>query len=369
MKMIPKVLILQARISLYNIPVYNIIAKNVELTVAYTEKNESNVKLQFNIKELSYKKVGGFILINQGFYKLCSKFDVVIFMSDLHYLSYCSLPFINRKFKVIPWTIGIRASYTRLYDVNRKKDFIDFIYGKVLNKSDAILFYMKAPIEFWGNMINKSKVFIAHNTVDVDLNNIDKVQQKNSILFVGTLYKEKGIYELIDAYIGAKKRNNLGNFLFLDIIGNGEEFEKIKAIIKQNELMDSVFLHGSVFNELKLSEYFSNSILCISPAQAGLSVLKSMGYGVPYVTRENAITGGERLNIISGENGILYKSKEELITIIEDAFNNPYKYKKMGIKAKEHYDNNATIKHMAKGFIDAIDYVIKDKVRNKTNFN
>ena len=37
------------------------------------------------------------------------------------------------------------------------------------------------------------------------------------------------------------------------------------------------------------------------------------------------------------------------------------KYVEMGRKAKDYYDNHATIQHMARGAIDAFDYVINCK--------
>ncbi len=355
----PKVLLLQETLSLYSCPVYKIIAQHVDLTVAYTIKNESKDELPFKVIKLDYTEIGGIYFIKKGFYKMVSQYDVVIFSPDPHSFSYCSLPFIRRKYKVIPWTIGIRASYKRRYDLNRKKDIVDRFYGYVLKKSDAIIFYMKAPLKFWGNYLDKNKVFIAHNTVEVLDREMDADQQKSSILFVGTLYKEKMIYELIDAYMQAKTKTNAAAFLHLDIIGKGEEYDNIKALIKERQLIDAITLHGPVYDEMELSNYFSKALLCVSPDQAGLSVLKSMGYGVPYVTRANAITGGERLNIIDKENGLLYNTPAELVSIIEDAYKNPDKYITMGINAQQYYMANATTKHMAHGAIDAINYVLK----------
>lgn len=355
----PKILILQETLSSYNVPVYCIIAQSMDLTVAFTLKNEFKEELPFKTIQLGYLKIGGLYFMHKYFYEICSQHDAVIFLPDLHYFSYCSLPFIHRKYKVIPWTIGIRASYKRRYDIARKKDFIDKIYGKILNKSDAIIFYMKAPLKFWGNSIDKEKVFIAHNTVDVIHNELVNNKDKNTILFIGTLYKEKKIYELIDAYIEARSKCINNKFLYLNIIGEGEEFENIKSIIKAKRLGDSILLYGAIFDEKEIAQHFAKSILCISPDQAGLSVLKSMGYGVPFVTRTNAITGGELLNITNKKNGILYNSKNELVTIIEDAFHNPQKYLDMGINAKKYYQSTATPKLMAQGHIDAINYVLK----------
>lgn len=355
----PKILLLESTVSSYRVPIYTIIAQQVNLTIAYTLKNECIQNCTFDTIKLEYKKIGSLIFIKKGFREICSKYDVVIFMSDLHYISYCILPFIRRNFKVIPWTIGIRASYTRRYDVNRKKDIIDRIYGAVLKKSDAVIFYMNDSIKFWGDGIDKAKVFIAHNTVEVRTDKLDNNQIKNRILFVGTLYKEKKIFELINAFIEAKNKSKAESFLVLNIIGDGEEYGNIKDLIQKQELSGTISLHGSIYNEEELVKYFSQSLLCISPDQAGLSVLKSMGYGVPYVTRTDATTGGERLNIIDQENGLLYKTQDELVSIIEDAFKNPYKYLIMGKKAQEYYLTKATPQHMAQGVLDAINYVLK----------
>lgn len=105
--------------------------------------------------------------------------------------------------------------------------------------------------------------------------------------------------------------------------------------------------------------YFFRSILCISPKQAGLSVLKSMGYGVPFVTRKDAITGGEINNIMDGVNGIFYHSLNELADVIIDVRCHPENFKRMSENARTYYLQNASIEKMAHGFIDATNFVQK----------
>lgn len=356
----PKVLLLQENIVSYRLPVYNIIGKKVALTVAYTNKNEVSDEVNFDIIKLEKTNFKGFYFIKNKFFKFCNNYDVVIFMADLHYLSYCLLPFRKRKFKAIPWTIGIRASYTRLYDVTREKDFVDKVYLRLLKKSDAIIFYMAEAKKFWKGSIDEGKVFIAHNTVKVLETDVqDTSAVKNRILFLGTLYKEKKIYELIEAFIEAKELSMSKSFLFLDIVGKGDEYENIEKIIKEKGLEGSVFLHGPIYDENILSTFFKKSILCISPNQAGLSVLKSMGYGVPFVTKYNAITGGERQNIIHNNNGVFYKKKKDLVNIILDANTNSEKYIKFGENAYKYYQQNSTPQIMANGVLDAINFTLK----------
>ena len=90
-----------------------------------------------------------------------------------------------------------------------------------------------------------------------------------------------------------------------------------------------------------------------------MTVLESMGYGVPFVSSKNAITGGELLNVHNGIDGVVMESENDLIEVVRDIANNPDKYIAMGKLAKEFYDSNRTPKHMAQGFWDAIQYVTK----------
>ncbi|MDB4356125.1 glycosyltransferase family 4 protein, partial [Akkermansiaceae bacterium] len=298
-----------------------------------------------------------FHLIRDRLNKFCENFDVVIFMADLHYISYCLLPFRRRTYKVIPWTIGIRASYARPYNLSKRKNLIDRVFLQVMKKSDAIIFYTEGPKKYWGKELEGNEIFIANNTVRTLPTNLDHVKRKNNVLFVGTLYKEKGVKELVSAFLEAKRLSGVKEFLTLEIVGMGPEYEDLKKIIGDEGISETIFLRGPIYNEVELKEIFEKTILCISPHQAGLSVLKSMGYGVPFVTRSNSITGGEIQNIIDKENGILYDRESELVAIILDAFKNPRRFIEMGEKAQKYYKKNATPEIMARGVLDAIYYV------------
>mgnify|MGYP000150298577 CR=1 FL=1 len=354
------VLLVQESIVSYRLPVYNLIAEKVNLTIGYTSKSNATIIDKFEVVKLNKFTFKGFHIIKNNFNELCKNYDVVIIMADLHYLSYCLLPFLKRDYKVIPWAIGIRASYSRRYDVTRKKDLIDKIYLKLLQKSDAIIFYMAEAKKFWGNSLDKKSIFIAHNTAEVLNINLDfDINKKKSILFLGTLYKEKKIYELINAFIKAKEKFESTTFLRLDIIGKGVEFELILELIKKHNIENSVFLHGAIYEEAELAKFFNNAILCVSPDQAGLSVVKSMGYGVPFVTRTNAITGGERFNIINDENGLFYDKEEQLTQIIIKAYRKPEFFIEMGKRARDYYTSTTTIQNMADNVVNAINFSLK----------
>ena len=77
-----------------------------------------------------------------------------------------------------------------------------------------------------------------------------------------------------------------------------------------------------------------------------------------FVSRKDAITGGEIYHIQNGVNGIMYEKDEDLSAIMLDAFENRIKYIDMGRRAMDYYYSKATNEIKAEGVIDAINYVI-----------
>lgn len=353
-----KVLILQNEISSYSAPVYNIIAEHFDLTVAYYIKDKSNCICKFKKIKLDSKELGGLVFVKKV-RKLASQYDVVSMLPNLRNPSYCMLSFLPRRYRLVNWSIGFRASYTNPYITNRKHVIADYIFQNIISNCDASIFYMEKAKEFWKeSSLDLTKIFVAPNTTEVIPIDI-KGEEKNDFLFVGTLYKGKGVELLLDAFKEVTTKYDNNNRLH--IVGDGPERKKLEAYVYQYNLNDKVIFHGAIYDEKKLADRFSKALLCISPTQGGLSVPKSMGYGVPFVTRKDAITGGEIYHITSGVNGIIYENDKDLPNILTEACLNPKKYVDMGIKAKEYYDKHATIKHMAQGAMDAFEYVLKYK--------
>lgn len=350
-----KLLILQGSLMQYRVPTWNILGEKYDLTLGYYEHGlPSSEGCNFQIVRFDYRRVGSFDIV-RGVRKYANQFDVVCILPDPHIISFAILPFIPHKYKLLTWSIGFRCSYSHPYKTSRKHTFIDDIYYKrVFNSVDANIFYMKSALEFWGNdSIELKKIFIAPNTTGVEPLRINAILKKN-FLFVGTLYKGKGLETLIDSFNTAIHVTHSDAKLM--IIGKGEMHDYIVKYIEDRNLVDRVILTGAIYKESILANYFAESLLCISPNQGGLTCPKSMGYGVPFVCRKDAITGGEIYHMTNGVNGIMYEKDSDLTDVLIDAIKNPKKYIEMGEKAKSYYDNNATPSHMAKGAIDAIEY-------------
>lgn len=351
----PKVIILYNKIFHYRIPVWNELTEHCDLTVTYSQgdgKVPDGMECKFKIMYLPAKKYKFIVWQKDNIRKLVKDYDAVIAYGNIAWLKYSTLPWFNRA-KVIYHTLGVSANYDKGFDEHKEWDKIRcFFYSKAA----ALAFYTDYPIKKYEAMgIPTEKMFVAINTVAVSP--LKEPVKKDSILFIGTLYKAKGIQVLLDAYRDLRGKCSLPH---LNIIGTGPDYDSIKTWIESNQLDDIIHLKGAIYDINEKAEYFARALACISPKQAGLSVLESMGYGVPFVTTSNAITGGEMLNIHNGEDGVVLNSADDIIRVIEDISNKPEKFFEMGVKAKQYYDNNCTPKHMAYGLWQAITYALKN---------
>jgi len=353
----PKVLILYNNLFHYRIPIWNIFAKYCDLTVAYTyEAKKADIELcEFNTIKLKYKTYSKFVYHKDDIFKLCQGFDVVIAFGQISFLKFSTLGYRNRKFKLINWCIGAPAGYNRHYgDGSKLYHFANDFFHK---KADALVFYSQPAVELHvGRGFSRDKLFVANNTVEV----IDcgfKEDNRNSLLFIGTLYLEKGLQVLLDSY---KKAYDLdSNIVNLTIVGGGNQFSVIQKWIENNGLSNKIKMTGPVYDSERKAELFCQSLACISPLQAGLSVLESMGYGVPFITSENAITGGESFNIQDGISGYRLKDVSNLTEVILEISHNREKFILMGKNAYQHYWTNRKPEDMAKGLLEAVTYVLK----------
>ena len=71
------------------------------------------------------------------------------------------------------------------------------------------------------------------------------------------------------------------------LIGNGDKFSLITKMIKDYELNNRIFLKGKITDNSNLAEEYNKAIISVSLGQAGLSVLQSFGFGVPFLTKNN----------------------------------------------------------------------------------
>lgn len=126
--------------------------------------------------------------------------------------------------------------------------------------------------------------------------------QKGRILYVGQLVRGKGFDLLLDALSRVK-----GDF-HLDVLGKGDDEERINTLIKDLGLENKVTFHGWVSDPEK---YFEKTSLTIFPSRwqepFGLVGIESFSYGKPVIGFD---VGGVSEWLKDGKNGYLIPAQD-----------------------------------------------------------
>ena len=279
-------------------------------------------------------------------------FDVVIQMQNIRYINtwLLSLNLFKRKC-LVDWTIGTSSRE----GLRRTINLFDRCRNFLSNFSDAIILYSKFA-EFKYSKKNQAKIVIANNTIYNAASENLSYLSKNGFLFIGSLNRRKGIDILLSSFKEYLISIEKPVIKYLYIIGKGEMLEFIKEYRKINNLEEHIIILGEINDSLKKKEYYGKSIISISPNQAGLSVLESFSFGIPFITKENAISGGEHLNIKDNYNGFLIRSNEELLDRMIYANNNIDAIKIMGNNAYEYYIQKRHFELMVNAFVRGIEF-------------
>ncbi|MEO6722071.1 MAG: glycosyltransferase family 4 protein [Ferruginibacter sp.] len=225
-------------------------------------------------------------------------------------------------------------------DIGNKGKLRSFV-PYVLKKVDIVVCqskYWKTLFEEVTGKPNDSKFIVIENIIDFnkykDLPIRDlKKDEKITILFMGWVKKNKGIFELIAA-IKLLKKDNL-NFKLI-IAGMGEDYDKVVSDVESCGLADLITFRGWVLGDSKI-ELLSNSDIFVLPTHfEGYpnSLMEAMAAGKACIA-SNVGSIPDMIN--SMENGIIIERQdhkhlyESLKILIEDIAIR----KKMAVNARE----------------------------------
>lgn len=338
-----RLLIIQDDIPHFRIGLFNTLAEKYDLVILHSNPKITDGN-NFQTIYLKRIKLGPFYLqtgLINAIHKLKPK--RIIAMMDIRYLSTIYLSFHQESINILiwwgPWLTDSRiANYIRLYLMKRH---ISLLYSPK-HKDDFVL-----------KGLSESKLIVANNSIYVE-NRIKSFKfEKRYFLFVGSFKRRKGINELLDAYEAFL--NESKSKINLILVGDGEIYKEIdEKISKNRRLRKNVYLPGRIEGDKELSEYFKNAIACFSINQAGLSVLQSLAFGVPYITLKNAISGGEINNILDGNTGFLCNNLSEIKDRMKFLHSNPKIAVVMGENSYDYYTKKASIELMVESFNKAI---------------
>ncbi|RZK38525.1 MAG: glycosyltransferase [Pedobacter sp.] len=346
----PKVLIIQNILTHYRVPLYNHLQEVYgDITILHGGKKSTVDQINFNevlLKDMEFK---GYYY-NFSFYKHINSYDIIVGMYDLRWLNIWIIPLLKPKTKFMFWGIGVSTESG--FDVDKSKDSYRFKIGKL---AKALIFYSELPIKKYIDAgFDPKKLFVAPNTIAANHDFQIENRTFQKFLFIGSITARKKILELIDAF--EEVMSDIPEYIKLEIIGDGPAKASIVSYVNEKGLNNRVIVNPGFYGEDK-TEVFRDAICTISLGQAGLSVLESLAYGVPFATYADAITGGEKSNVINDYNGFLLQDKEEAKKMLIKMVDGTIDVRKMSENSRTYYVENRQIKHMANGFITAFNYL------------
>ena len=184
---------------------------------------------------------------------------------------------------------------------------------------------------------------------------------ENVILFVGRIHREKGIFQLLQAFARVRRRMPSTHLI---LIGDGPKRSMIENLIAAEDLQDCVTILGTIENR-KLPPYFRGATVFVAPSittrrweeQVGMTNIQAMACGTPVVsTRSGAIPE----YVPDGEAGILVPERDPvaladaiLLLLTQDALR-----QRMGeygrAYAVEHYDAGKNVRIAEEYLVDLL---------------
>lgn len=342
----PRVLIVYGDLLEYRVPIFDALGDFCDLTVSHSGRRltDGNAKFietilpRYRIGRLHYQHGLRQLIRNGGF-------DTVIYFMDLAWpATVFNFLWPPRPVRRVIW--GLWRTGRTLPDMVRVW---------LARRADHNVFYSSGAAEdFIACGVPRGHVAVARNTVRIDNPGRNETSERNTILVVGSFNPRKQNDITLAAFLAICAK--MEKPIRLVFVGEGSQLKYIRSLAEQSDFPDRIDFYPACHEEDVLRHYYDRAVCSVSHGQAGLSVLQSFAYGVPFVTREGAISGGEIENIVSGVNGFVTSgSQSDLETVLKRLIDNPEEADAMGRAALEYYTTRASTSHMVRGFIEAID--------------
>lgn len=308
---------------------------NVIISKKYIKYNSLNKRIgdAFNVCLYIWK--------NRKYFK---NFTFISFQS--HYMAVIITKIIKTIIilRIANHPLGAVKFFQNRFEYNLKS----FLKNCVYRFSDGIISNSKETFNYFKNKNFKNELVYIYNPIKIIKKKNIKKKNKNFILSVGRLEKQKNFLGLLKAFNIAKKKFKS---LKLIIVGSGTEKNSIVEYISKNNLKKNVFLAGYK----KSDKYFKLS---------GIFVLNSLFEGLPNVLIE-ALTYKVPIissNCMSGPKEILSNGKFGNLVPVND-YNSLAK--KM-IQVIENYDD--ALKKASKGFKSLSRFEYNKQCKSYENF-
>lgn len=180
------------------------------------------------------------------------------------------------------------------------------IRGAMRRLADVLVVYTETEARTARSLRGSHRVVAAANALysEAELGPPPAVEHTTDFVFVGRLVDEKQPGILLDAF--GRALAQLPADTRLVFVGDGPLRSSLESAALERQLSDRVVFAGHVSKVEGLRRIFAPAIASVSPGTAGLSVIQSLGFGVPTIVADRARHGPELEAAIEGDNAILF---------------------------------------------------------------
>jgi glycosyltransferase involved in cell wall biosynthesis len=337
--------------------------QNAATITGFKHRKLFSLKLKFKVNNITVrlvwfpalfhrlKKHTPDVVISEGFTNIFNNIGICLFCS------LCSIPWI-------------------IWDSGRKKENPMNLWRKaaellnifLLKRAKAVLAYGSVARDYFLSIgINAGKIFVAHNTIDVescmkhalglnaDPTPVSRIRDrmnlngKKVILYVGALEKRKKVQHLITAF--KEIMQEIPEAVLL-IVGDGNYEKKLAEMVRMANIKNCIFT-GKITEGVE--RFFALADFFVLPGQGGLAVNQAMSYGKPVIVGQS---DGTEIDLVKhGYNGYLIKDINDLTTAMRTLLTNPLLRGQMGGASLEII-RRYTLKNMIQKFESAVEYVL-----------
>jgi glycosyltransferase involved in cell wall biosynthesis len=373
---IPKLVIVTEIIAPYRIPVLNALAQSaeIELEVVFLSENDptlrqwkvykDEIKFHYHVLPSWRQRFGRYnLLLNRGVGPTLSRIkpDVVL-SGGYNYLASWSAAYWARAHRVplLLW------SESTAWDRRRGYRLVEFMKARFLKLCSGFVVPGRSSLNYLTDLgIAKQRIFTAPNAVDTALfsklaeaarGDESRVRARHRlpsryVLYVGRLVRDKGVFELLEAYAQLEPglRCNIG----LVFAGNGSDDRELVERAKRIVPGTIQFL-GFVHRE-ELPEIYALAAGLMFPTLSdpwGLVVNEAMACGLPIIVTSVA---GCALDLVQdGWNGYVVPPRDasQLAIAMANLLGDSERREEMGRRSRERLEAYSPAE-WARGMLEA----------------
>jgi glycosyltransferase involved in cell wall biosynthesis len=383
-----KLVLITEIIAPYRIPVFNALAQRpeVELHVVFLSENDptlrqwqvykNEIKFHYDVLPSSRLRLGRHnLLLNRGVRSTLSRSKPDVVIAGGYNYSACWSAAYWAKARSVPFLLWAEST---IHDQRRNYALVELIKKRFLNMCTAFIVPGKSSLHYLQHLgIAEQRIITAPNAVDTNLfSNLAEAARRDEanrrahshlpakyFLFAGRLIKEKGVFDLLDAYsqLGPEIRRDIG----LVFVGGGSSRPELvdrASQIQPGKIQFPGFLHRE-----ELAQVYGLAEAFIFPTHSdpwGLVVNEAMACGLPIVS--TTVAGCTPDLVEDGSNGFVVEPCDPsgLASAMNTLATNPEMWAAMGRKSRERIELYSP-ETWAEGMVKAVQSVVAKKCRKK----